>query len=266
MRSDQQSGGQNVMLWMCTLWVVWTIHTGSLGFENNVLIGNVLFAIGCPIAFLVILKLVQLVSFALMKRSKKLDFIDDIRDSNKAHKLEPIEEDGKTFELEDTKGTLLLLLALYTLSVVSSFLYTSQVYFVVALVLTACLVFAGSFIFARSVISNGKKERRDLTLHSEDQALGLPKRENRDSEQTPITVRILGARVRMSRTWTVTHLYYISMWIPLVLAIPLIGQLFGGSFWMCVAVGVVYLFVVEMCTLYTFFNVFERFSPTGRTT
>lgn len=53
-RSDQQSGGQNVMLWMCTLWVVWTIHTGSLGFENNVLIGNVLFAIGCPIAFLVI--------------------------------------------------------------------------------------------------------------------------------------------------------------------------------------------------------------------
>ena len=265
-RSDLQTGGQYIMLWGCALFVVWTIHTGSHGLEINTLIANTLVAIGLPVAFLVIMKLVQLVSFAQMKRSKKVDFIDDIKDSNKAQELLPGEEDGKTVELEGTKGTLLLLLVLYTLTVVSSFLYASQVYFVVALVFTASLVVSGSFIFARSVISKEKKEPGELTPHPEDQALEISDQEDRDSDQTPITFHVLGAQARFSRSWAAKHLYYVSTWIPLVLAIPLIAQLFGGSFWMSVAVGVAYLFVVEMCTLYTFFNVFERFSPTGRTT
>ncbi len=266
LRSDLQQGTQCVVLWGMAICIVWAIHAHQLGFESYVLIGNILVAIGLPIFALLVVKLCQLASFAFMKRSKRYEFIDDVsRKSSDYTETRVVnmvkDENGRSIELGATKSNLALVLALYALVVLFSLLYKSEVYFIVALVLSVVLVVSSIFVLARNGFSINKALQRGRQSQSKDEIDALSRPEDNDSDLIYASIPNLDARVSFSRTWALTRLYYIGMWIPLFLAVPLIGQLFAGAFWLGVAVGVVYLFVIEMCALTTFFSLFERFFP-----
>ena len=268
LRSDLQQGAQCVVLWGMAIWIVWAIHTHQMGLENYVLIGNFLVAIGLPIFALLVVKLCQLVSFAIMKRSKRYEFIDDVsRNSSDYTETRVVnmvkDESGRSIEMGATKSNLALVLALYALVVLFSLLYKSEVYFIVALVLSVVLVASSILILARNGFSIDKALQRGSRSQSKDEIDALSQPENDDSDTAWVSIPNLDTRVSFSRTWALTRLYYIGMWIPLFLAVPLIGQLFAGAFWLGVVVGVVYLFVIEMCALTTFFNLFERFFPSS---
>lgn len=267
-RSDLQQGAQCTVLWGMAIWVVWAIHAHQLGLESHVLIGNILIAIGLPIFALLVVKLCQLVSFAIMKRSKRYEFIDDVsRKSSDYTETRVVnmvkDENGRSIELGATKSNLVLVLVLYALVVLFSLLYKSEVYFIVALVLSVVLVASSISILARNGFSINKALQRGSQSQSKDEIGALSQPEDNDSDSILVSIPNLDTRISFSRTWALTRLYYIGMWIPLFLAVPLIGQLFGEAFWLGVAVGVVYLFVIEMCALTTIFSLFERFFPSS---
>ena len=264
LRSDIQQNAQCGVIWSLAIWMVWTLHTHQLGLESYVLIGNLLVAIGLPIFGIVVLRLCQLGSFAMMKRSKKYELIDDVGNTDSKQKLvvSSIEgESGRTIELGITKSNLVLLSVLYVLVVLTSFLYTSEIYFLVALALTAGLVATSIVILSKNGFSMSKVLERSNKSLSKDEIDELLQSSGSDTDYSWVSIPKLDTRIRFSRNWVLTRLYYLGMWLPLFLAIPLIGQLFAGAFWLGICVGVVYLFVVEMCTLVALFTAFERFFP-----
>ncbi len=147
LRSDLEHGAQCVILWACAIYVVWTIHTNQIGFdESYILAGYVGSAVIFPCFSLFVLKLVQLIKFAVMRRIKRYEFIDDEHRKTRGQKQKLVmrkfrDDDGRlSIELGTTKSNLPLLFALYALVVLTSLLYKNEIYFVVALVLTGCLV------------------------------------------------------------------------------------------------------------------------------
>ena len=268
LRSDLQQGTQCVVLWGMAIWIVWAIHAHQLGLESYVLIGSFLVAIGLPIFALLVVKLCQLASFALMKRSKRYEFIDDVSrkssDYTETHVVNMVkDENGRSIELGATKSNLALVLVLYALVVIFSLQYKSEVYFIVALVLSVVFVASSISVLARNGFSINKALNRGSQSQSKNEVDALSRPEDNDSDTICTSIPSLNTRISFSRTWALTRLYYLGMWIPLFLAVPLIGQLFGGAFWLGVAVGVVYLFGIEMCALTTLFSLFERFFPSS---
>lgn len=267
-RSDLEQGAQCVILWVCAIYVVWTIHTNQLGFdERYILAGYVGVAIFFPCFCLFVLKLVQLAKFAVMRRSKRYEFIDDVHRKTRGQKQKLVmrkfrDEEGRlSIELGTTKSNLPLLFALYALVVLTSLLYKNEIYFVVALVLTGCLVASSAIVLVKSGFSINKALERGNTSLSKDERDEIAQTENYDADHVWVSIPSLDSRIRFSRMWALAHLYYLGIWIPLVPAIPLIGLLFGDSFWLGFVVGTVYVFVIEICTLITLFNVFERLFP-----
>lgn len=264
LRSDIQLNAQSGIMWFCAICMVWTIHTDQLAFPSYSFIGYLLAAIVLPVFCVGIMRLCQLVTFTFLKRSKKYEFIDDVKGAGFKQKLilsNSRDESGRFIELGDTKSNLPLGFVLYALAVLFSLFYKSEIYFIAALLLTAGLIATSIVILAKSGFSVNKALERGIKSLSHDDGVELSLPSDQYPGLAQISIGRLNTRIKFSRVWAFSHLYWLGMWIPLFLAIPLIGQLFAGAFWLGVGVGVGYLFIVEMCALITLYTAFERYCP-----
>lgn len=251
LRSEIESTNRHVMLWVCAVVVLTTIHAATPLFQNHVVAGNVLLALISPFAFLGIMKLVQSLGFFTMKRSKKFDFVDDIR--NPSLRQEPLAavtlkgfENDENWKLSTGNAELLLSLLFYSLVVLLSFLYQSSVYFYAALALSVCLVASAIFHLVRQ-----KDSEQNKTIDSQPQSPY-----DNDEQTTDAAVKDScitwtfnsksNTEFQISRIWIARQSFHGAMWIALILAVPLIGPLFSEMFWIAAGIGIAYIFVVEM--------------------
>lgn len=255
LRSDMELDMQCNILWLSGLSAVVVIGTGTMALESHMLATNALVILGIPIITLGVMKLVQPLGRASLNRSKRVEFVDDIKNPTEIKERLPAfgifrTESSREFEMPRRMGSLLLMLVLYVAVVVLGFVYQSAVYFYLSVAISIGIVVFAIFSFMATTVSQKKK----------DSLGGSPKTEDRkqethaifeDSHISWVVNRNANTQIRFSRNWLVTQALFIGQWVPLGLAIPLIGPLFENFFWIAVGVGVVYLFVVEMCSLYS---------------
>lgn len=251
------------IMWLSSLGCVLIIHSETLALEGYRLAVNVLIALGVLAVGLTVMKLCQPLNNAMLKRSKKFDFVDDIKNPNLHQDRFPAVsmygiENSPAWKLPRGSASLLLMMTLYIVVVVLSFGYKSSVFFYAALASSMCIVASAVFLFVKEK-SSGK------TTAKENGSSGL--QGNIDSSTTPelldsqISWIVRGrenTQFRISRMWLGENLLRIGIWVPFVLAIPLIGPLFVEFFWIALGVGFVYLFLLEMCTLVIFSKVRSR--------
>lgn len=262
-RSEWEFGQQCPLLWICALGAVFAIHSETPLFESHVLAGNVLIALGVPIVVFVTLKLIRPLSYLMMNRSKKYDFVDDIKDPSLGPERLPAmakyhSENERTWELSGTRGDLILSLVLYTFVIFLSFAYQSSVYFYFALSLSACLIASAIFCFVRHIASGKDGDVQSLSQQPSNNEERTTDSEVQDSFVTWIINRSTNAQFRFSRVWLAAQLFNVGMWVALVLVIPLIGPLFSEMFTLAICVGILCLFVLEMCSLFVFGYVAKR--------
>lgn len=255
LRSDVELGMQCNILWLSALSALVVIGSGTMALESHMLATNALVILGTPIITLGVMKLVQPLGRASLNRSKRVEFVDDIKNPTEIRERLPAfgifrTESSREFEMPRRMGSLLLMLVLYVTVVVLGFVYQSAVYFFLSVAISIGIVVFAIFSFVATTVSQKKKDSLGGSSKTED-----GKQKTRaifeDSHISWVVNRNANTQIRFSRNWLVTQALFIGQWVPLGLAIPLIGPLFENFFWIAVGVGVVYLFVVEMCSLYS---------------
>lgn len=263
LRSDFELDQQNNILWMSALFAIVAIHSGTLAVEGYMLAVNALILLGIPLITLGVMKLIQPAGFAYMRRSKRIEFVDDIRNSSLEKERLPAFEIHRAGNSRATRvsrkvGSLALMLLLYVVVVLLSFAYQSPVYFYIALAISVCLVAGAIFALVAMKVS---RKQRDIVAETPS-AVNEEKTLNAGVEDTHISWGVnstTNTQVRFSRSWLTVNALYLGMWVPLALAVPLLGPLFGGMFWIATGLGAIYLFVLEMCSIFSFTYAASRF-------
>ncbi|MCY3883552.1 MAG: hypothetical protein OXG24_01410 [Gammaproteobacteria bacterium] len=251
LRSDIESTNRHMMLWACALIALASIHAETPLFENHVVVGNVMIALGYPFGFLLIMKLVQSLGFITKKRSKRFDFVDDIKNPSlrqehlDAVTLYNFENEGN-WKLSSGIAELILGLLFYAFVILLSFIYQSSIYFYGALALSVCLVASVTLHLIKSSAS-----KKNKSIDSQPQSLHDNDEQAKDTKLTDayVTWKVnskTNTELRISRFWITRQLLHGTMWIALILAVPLIGLLISKMFWIGVGVGIGYIFVIEM--------------------
>lgn len=263
LRSDWEMDQQHNMLWGSALVAVFVIHSGTLALEGYVLAVNAMILLGVPIICLGVMKLVQPAGFAYMRRSKRIEFVDDIRNPSAEGERLPAFEihravNSQATEVSRRLGNLCLQLVLYTIVVLLSFAYQSAVYFYVAAAISIGIVAAAIFAL---VAMKGPGTRRDVNdeMPSAESEGKTSKAEVEDSHISWVVNSTTNTQIRFSRTWLTVNAWYCGMWVPVALAIPLLGPLFGESFWLAVGMSIVYCIVLGMCSIFSVVYVTSRF-------
>ncbi|MCY3883551.1 MAG: hypothetical protein OXG24_01405 [Gammaproteobacteria bacterium] len=251
------------VFWLSSLGCVMVIHSETLAIEGHLVAVNVLIALAVLAISYGVMKMCQSLGHAMMKRSKRVEFIDDIKNSSLYQERLPAIGIYGFPNLQDWKltwgiGNLLLMLTLYVVVVLLSFGYRNSLFFYVALAISVCIVASAIFLFAKEM-GSGKsraKENGSSSLQDTDESSTLP--ESLDSQISWIVKGEENAQFRFSRNWIGEHLLRIGIWVPLLLAIPLIGPFFGESFWLAMGIGVVFLILLEMCSVFIFSKACSR--------
>ena len=255
LRSDMELDMQCHILWMSAFLALGFISSGQVNLESHVVAATALIVIGIPIVTLGVMKLVQLMGIAFMKRSKRVDFVDDVKGPTLVRERLPAVgihrvDSPRDFEVSRGLGNLLLMLALYTVIVLLGFMYQSTIYFYVAAVVSAFLVAFGVFSLVALKLAKREKPLRGESLNANDKERELtPIIE--DSHISWVVNSKSNTQVRISRTWLVTQLFHFGIWVPLILVLPLLGPMFGEMLWAAVALGVVYVFILEFCSVFS---------------
>lgn len=255
LRSDMELDMQCNILWLSALSAVVVIGTGTIALESHMLATNALVILGIPVITLGVMKLVQPLGRASLNRSKRVEFVDDIKNPTEIKERLPAfgifrTESSREFEMPRRMGSLLLMLVLYVAVVVLGFVYQNAVYFYLSVAISIGIVVFAIFSLVATTVSQKMKDSLGGSSKTEDGKQETPA-VFEDSHISWVVNRNANTQIRFSRNWLVTQALFIGQWVPLGLAIPLIGPLFENFFWIAVGVGVVYLFVVEMCSLYS---------------
>ncbi len=255
LRSDMELDMQCNILWASALLAVITIGSGNITLESHVLATNALVILGIPIITLGVMKLVQPLGRASLNRSKRIEFVDDIKNPPDTKERLPAlgifrAEDSSEFEVSRRMASLVLVLVLYAAVVVLGFVYQSAICFYVAVAISIGIVLLAIYAFVATAVSGKKKELPDESSTTVAEKQDSQKKFE-DSHISWVVNSRTETQIRFSENWLVTQAFYFGMWVPLGLAIPLIGPLFENFFWIAIGIGLVYLFVVEMCCLFS---------------
>ena len=255
------------VLWMGSMMAIFLLHiepNPHLPEGFSLLAFNAAVIAAVPIIGVGVVKLVQPLGLRFMRRSKKIEFVDDVKGPRDAEEIpgdvaNSSHDSRRTFTIVGKKGHLSLMLLCYLIVVLSSFVYQSGIYFFVAAILTAGIVgsFVMFFLLRKPSVSKDRgqdqKEIRELTPSLE--------AKDGDSFLTWVPHQALGFQFKLSRSWIQMRVVYLGFWIPLFLVIPLVGQLFSNLFWIGLIVGIVYVCLLEVCSILTLQKAYERFFP-----